>query len=356
VVGTPDTIEWMWDVPWDLVLFGVVVAAFFVIGLPLITRRVSVPRRIVFEDVGDHEMTGDQTRYFADLDPDLLEMGFRTVNMQGRALVRTYMSDADPAIITMNLLTSGVEGANEHPMNFLEIVTRYGDGTVLSTRNAEISEVLDVLPMHVVQERKGVKDPGKLKLTHDKRARDLLIHGPLYSSPDDFVQVFDEFHERWCLHQIEKGLLVPRSDDPQRLRPTVKAGLRGIANFLNPIADNLTMQRFLLAVVLGITVPAAAMAWLAGPGLWLVDRTAAVSGLTPESCLLGCMGVLVTGVGVVVGLLFVGKSFIWSFLLTYILLRLIGPAGLWATVALGLWSGIVANWAAGRRERRHHLA
>jgi len=351
----------MWDVPWDVGLFGVVVLAFFCVGLPLITRRVSVPRKIDFEVVSGDDLTPEQTRYFADLDPALLEMGYRpvgdrrTLNMQGRALIRTYMCDSDPAIIMMNLMTSGAAGAGEHPMNYLEIITRYADGTILSTRNAEISNVLEDLPAHVIQEQKGTRDPAKLKLAHDERARSLVIHGPLYSRPEEFVQAFDDFHERWCLHQIERGLLVPRSDDPRQLRPTLKAGLRGIANFLNPVADNFTLPRFSLAVVLGLVVPVAALLWLGGPGSWVVARAAAATGLSPQACLTACLALILTGVGALVGHLFLGKAFIWSFLMTYVVLRLIGPAGAWTAVALGLWTGIVANWTAGIRERHQKL-
>jgi hypothetical protein len=352
----------MWEVPWDAVLFAAVVMAFFLIGLPMITRRVSVPRKIVFESVADHDLTANQSRFFADLDPRLLEMGYRpvgdrrTVNMQGKALIRTYMCEADPAVIMMNLLTSEVEGTGEHPMNYLEIVTRCADGTTLSTRNAEISEVLATAPMHIVQERKGVVDPAKLKLAHDARARDLMVHEPLFSRPDEFERAFDEFHERWCRHQIDRGLLVPRSDDPEQLRPTVKAGLRGIANFVNPLADNFTLPRFLLTVTLGLTVPVVALLWLDGPGSWLVARLAAATGLSPAACLTGCLAVVVTGVGALVGHLFLGKSFIWGFLVTYVVLRAIGPTGGWMAATLSLWTGIVASWASARRERHHRLA
>ena len=55
--------------------------------------------------------------------------------MQGRALVRLYLSEVDPAIIMMNLLTSEVQSGQEHPMNYLEVMTRYQDGSILSTRN-----------------------------------------------------------------------------------------------------------------------------------------------------------------------------------------------------------------------------
>ena len=330
----------MWDIPWDVALFGVVVLAFFCVGLPLITRRVSVPRKIDFKIVSGDELTHEQTRYFVDLDPSLLEMGYRpvgnrrTLNMQGRALIRTYMSDADPAIIMMNLMTAGAAGAGEHPMNYLEIITRYADGTILSTRNAEISDVLEALPTHIIQEQKGVRDPAKLKLAHDERARSLLIHGPVFSRPDEFEQAFDDFHERWCLHQIDRGLLVPRSDDAQQLRPTVKAGLRGIANFLNPVADNFTLPRFLLAVILGLVVPVAALLWLGGSGSWLVTRVAAESGLSPHSLSDGVSGVdsdRRRGPG---RPSLSGEGFIWSFLddAAAGLHRAGGPP--WAAVAL----------------------
>ena len=93
-----------------------------------------------FEDVSDHDLSLAQTRSFASLDPLLHELGYRPMinkrptNMQGRALIRTYFSDADPAIVMMNLMTSEVEGSAEQPMNYLEITTRYGDGTILSIR------------------------------------------------------------------------------------------------------------------------------------------------------------------------------------------------------------------------------
>ena len=45
----------MWGVPWDVALFGAVVLAFFVVGLPLITRRVFVPRAIEFEKVSGQD-------------------------------------------------------------------------------------------------------------------------------------------------------------------------------------------------------------------------------------------------------------------------------------------------------------
>jgi hypothetical protein len=350
-----------WGVPVDVAIFGIVVAAFFVVGLPLITRKVSVPIRVEFEEVPDHGLTPAQSLYFAGFDPKLFDLGYRPTinrrptNMQGRALIRTYHSNVDAAVVMMNLMTSEIEGSPEQPMNYLEIVTRYGDGTILSTRNAEISEVLEPVPEHIIQERRGIREPEALKAAHDRKAEALLAHGPIYSRPEDFEEAFHEFHQKWCRHQIDRGLLVSRDDDPDRLRPTVKAGLRGIANFLNPLADNFTLARFLVGLVFGLVVPVLTILWLSGPGVFIVTRLAAATGLAPSTCVIACLTVMLTLVGVVVGLTFVTKAFIWCFILTYVILRLVGPTGVGATFALSLWTGIVADWSARRRLRSQKL-
>jgi hypothetical protein len=350
-----------WGIPGDVAIFAAVVVAFFVVGLPLITSRVSVPTRVEFEDVSDHDLTPAQTRYFGALDPKMHEIGYRPTinrrptNMQGRALIRTYFSDADPAIVMMNLMTSEIEGSLEQPMNYLEITTRYGDGTILSTRNAEISEVLEPVPGHIIQERRGLREPAGLKAEHDRKAEELLVRGPTYARPKDFEPVFHEFHERWCRHQVDRGLLVPVTDDPERLRPTVKAGLRGIANYLNPLADNFTFPRFLTALLFGLVVPVLTILWLTGPGVFVISRLASATGFAPTTCVIACLAVMLTVVGVVIGLIFVTKAFIWCFLLIYVLLRLVGPTGIGATFGLSLWTGVVADWAAKRRQNRQKL-
>jgi hypothetical protein len=352
----------LWGIPPDLAVFAVVVLAFFAIGLPLITGRIAIPRRIEFEVLADHQLTPDQTDYFARLDAKLLEMGYRpvglrqTLNMQGRALIRIYMSDGDPAIVMMNLLTSEVSGGGEHPMNYLEIVTRYGDGTVLSTRNAEISDVLDRPPDHLVLEMQGCREPSRLKKAHDAKASELLVRDPRYLRAEDFERVFNEFHEKWCLHQLEHGLLVEKDGEPEQLRPTIKTGLRGIANFLNPLADNFTVPRFLAACVVGIVVPVMTVLWLDGPGRVVLARIASLTGFSQQTAMTALLTVLLTAAGVLIGWLFVGKAFVWAFLVTYIVLRLMGPQSIWAALALSLWVGAVANWAAARREKPQHLA
>ena len=183
----------------------------------------------------------------------------------------------------------------------------------------------------------------------------MLAHGPTFSRAEDFEPAFHEFHERWCSHQLERGLLTPREDDPGRLRPTVKAGLRGIANFLNPLADNFTVFRFVTALVFGLVVPVLTVLWLTGPGTFVIARMASATGFAPTTCVIAVLAGVLSVVGVVVGLLFITKAFIWCFLLTYVILRLVGLTGLGAAFGLSLWTGLVADWAGKRRQRREKL-
>lgn len=350
----------MLQIPGDLTLFAIAVASFIAIGLPLITSRVSLPRNVEFEMVADSDLTPQQSDFFAGLDSKLSAVGYRAsgnwrpTNMQGRALIRLYLSESDPAVILMNLLTSEIPGGDEQGMNYLEITTRFRDGSMVTTRNAEISDVMEPLPEHTIVERRGARDPARLKRDHDLACEPLRIREPVYLQADRFERSFHEYHERWCAHQVERGLLRPADGD--RLRPTVRAGVRGILNFLNPLADNFTVRRFLLVLLLGLLVPAAGILWLDGPGASTIDELVRRSGLEAPLWRVGVLGVLLLVSALVIGKLFVAKSFIWSFLLTYVLLRLTGVTAFWPAVGLSVWAATAADWCGRRRGRRDRLA
>lgn len=137
--------------------------------------------------------------------------------------------------------------------------------------------------------------------------------------------------------------------------PAVRTGLRGIANFLNPLADNFTWARLLLSLLVGLAVPVAAVLWLGGEGRFVIREAASVTGLAPATCTTALLALLMTVTAALVGWLFVCKSFIWGFLLSYAVLRPAGPLGAGTVLAVRLWTGAVASWAAGRRERRSTL-
>ena len=241
-------------------------------------------------------------------------------------------------------------------MNYLEVMTRFQDGSIVSTRNAEISEVLDQLPEHTIVEKRGLREPRDLKAAHDRMVEGLLIRGPLFARADEFETAFHEYHERWCRIQVENNLLKESTGDEQRLRPTVKAGVRGIINFLNPFADNFTPFRLFLVVVFGLIVPGAAIVWLGGPDSSPVTWLSTATGLDATTCLIACLAGVFTLAGAAVGILFATKAFIWGFLSTYVLLRLLGPPGVVTALSLSMWAGVVADWAVRLRASRSKLA
>lgn len=349
-------------VPADLLIFAVTVLGFVTIGLALIVRRVFVPRRVVFEAVAEADLTPAQRSYFDALDAELAALGYRpggtrrATNMQGPAMLRLYLNPTDPAIVTANLMTSQAATGNQQAANYLEIVTQHRDGAILSTRNADVSDVLERLPDHVVVERRGLTDVARLKQVHDATAAEMLAHEPIHRRAEEFEAAFNEHHERWCSHLLERGQLRPDADDPELLRPSVATGLRGIANFLNPLADNFTPARFALGAVAGLALPVAGLLWLEGPGAALLGSQAAAGGLGSDVAAIVVLAALLAVSGATVGFVFEAKSFIWSFLFSYVLLRLASPAGFWLTLALAAWSGAVADLVCRRRMAARRLA
>jgi len=58
--------------------------------------------------------------------------------------------------------------------------------------------------------------------------------------------------------------------------------------------------------------------------------------------------------GAVVGTIFNAKAFVWNFVLAYLPLRLLGPAGL-MPLWISLWTGFVANMVSSWKIRRQHV-
>jgi hypothetical protein len=345
--------------PYDLVLFAIVVAGFFVIGLPRIVRNITIPGAVDLEEVSDSELDDRQRIFFDDMDAKLRGIGYlpaityRATNIQGHNLLRTYLSDSDYAAVTLTLLRSEAKDAEDQSTHYLEVVTRFADGTLVITRNAQLSEVLEFLPDQHVEDFRSVRDPGALKTRHDRRLERFHLKGAVQLSREDLFDRFREFHQRWCQHQVTRGLM--RYDgDGDVYRLTTRTGLRGIRNFLNPLADNFTWSRFLLAVVLGSILPSAAIFSVYYPHSPVRDWLVANLPLASNHLLLAACAVAFTVAGTAVGALFTGKAFIWSFVLAYVPLRLLGPAGL-LPLWISLWTGFVANSVSRWRLRQERL-
>jgi hypothetical protein len=246
---------------------------------------------------------------------------------------------------------AALPGGREIGQNYLEWITRYEDDTTLTTRNATVSDPFELMPHQMRQEFPGTSDVGELKARHDRRAQQLLPRGPRFPHGRDWMAEYRDYHRRWCAFQEAKGLL--RHDAAAGVyRATAKVAWRGIVNFLNPLADNFTLARFVLGLLLGAGMPALGILATADPGVlaWLTRTT----GLTPGLGRLLVLGAAFTLGGAAVGWLFMFKSFIWARVLGYLPLRLLAPAaGL--DVLVVLWMGVVAARVAAVRQRRELL-
>lgn len=342
-------------VPADLALFAVIVGLFFVVGLPMILKNVRVPSELEIEEIPHLDLSPDQIDFLVPWDNRLAAMGYmprlnyRVANLQGANLVRGYFSTTEWPAISLNLLRSDVKPGMDQSVCFLEIASLFADGTLLSTRNVELDEVLEPPPFHIIQDYKGEDDPVRLKAHHDLRVRSLVQRGVTHLPPEELFDRLREHHSRWTEHQLNRGAL-RRDESSTMLRPTVRTALRGIRNFVNPLADNFTVARFVLALVAGLGVPCMGLVLLTGPLAPHVVRLSADTGLSAAVIEALSLGALLTVTGAVVGGLFTVKSFIWTFALAYIPLRLLGPAGL-IPLWLSLWTGLIADWVARRRDR-----
>lgn len=165
----------------------------------------------------------------------------------------------------------------------------------------------------------------------------------------DTLAVFRDYHRRFCDFQDSRGLLLP-ANEMGRHHLTVKTALRGVANFFNPLADNFTLPRFLVAFAVGTGLPLLAV-WLIDPqaagrpaglpviALTVLERRAMLAG----ACALA---------GGAVGWIFTSKQTVWAALLGYLPLRLAGGAG---TTLAALLMAVVAEIVARIRLRRDLL-
>jgi len=186
--------------PPDVILFLVIVGGFFVVGLPLITARVWMPVELDIEDVPDCELEERQRHFFEGFGSELAELGFapgRTYtvsNLQGFNLVRTFFSPVAPEVVHIFLLRNEViPGAPPTAMNYLEISTKYADGTTASTRNGELSPVFSEPPSHEVVVRRRLHRPTELLQAHRERTEDRKIREPQHIRPDELEDHIAEY-------------------------------------------------------------------------------------------------------------------------------------------------------------------
>jgi hypothetical protein len=298
-----------------------------VVGLPRILRLPGLPRELAFEEVPDAALTPAQSAHLSRLDALLDRLQYRPVfnirvtNLPNPNLSRFYTSATDPALLLTSLLrvqTTG--GGPAQNADYVEMITRYRDGTELTTLNSGVTTPFAQLPQRIVQRVPGM-DPARMKERHDKAAAELLAREPLWLGPGDILERWRESHRRWCEHQEKQGLMrYERASDSYRL--AAATGLRGIVNFLNPLGREVTPARLVAAIFFAAVLPSAAILALKAPPPNVADQVAAAVGLPAGVVANAAIAITLFAGGVAIGLVFGQKHFV-------------------GTLALGLAPGLI---------------
>ena len=324
------------------------IAIMLVIGLPLIRSTTRLPRVLQFATVEPTALTAPQAEFFRQHDEKLGAMGYypgpiySVPNLSGRNLSRVYFNSSEATFANVATLTSA---KGQRGLSYVEFITRYQDGSSLTTKNADISTVFPLMPGRVSQNFPGVTDLAELKRRHEARRASLTGSGEVFVNEKDFFTRFQDAHQKWADYQVQRGVL--RSDPAVGYRGTLLLGLRGVRNYLNPFADNFTFPRFAAGVICGLGLPLLA---ILNPGNIL--QAIQWQGSTPAQTHLLVLLVAYVLAGAVVGYLFTGKSFIWAFLLGYVS-WLVFPQH--TNVAYVLVMTVVAHQVAVWRFRRQRL-
>ncbi len=298
----------------ELLALAVFVVVALVVGLPRILRLPGLPRELAFEEVPDAALTPAQSAHLSRLDALLDRLQYRPVfnirvtNLPNPNLSRFYTSAADPALLLTSLLSVKTAGAAAQNADYVEMITRYRDGTELTSLNTSVTSPFAQVPQRVVQRFPGM-DPARMKERHDKAAAELLVREPLWLGPGDILERWRQSHRRWCEHQATQGLLrFEPSSDSYRL--SASTGLRGIANFVNPIGREMTVKRFLAVLVFATVLPSAAILAVKTPSPNAADLLAAKLDVLPAVVALPIIAIPLLIGGVAIGLVFGQKHFV----------------------------------------------
>lgn len=339
--------------PLDLALFLGTIAAFLLIGLPLIRANVFLPERLEFQEVPEASLTPAQRDFFLRHDALLAPLGYRALanirvlNLQGPNLSRLYRDQSGPGLCMVSALTSADGGISTNYAEFLQV---FQDGGRLTTRNNQVSDLLKPEPGHVVRDFPAVTDLAELKRMHELKVQEIGKMSRVPGRKDEILSRANEFHLSFCKHQASLGLLRLEASSG-RYRATTKLGLLGIAGYLNPFSDGFTWPRLGLALAAGIILPlAASHCEPAG-----TRRLAEAAGLSPFWAAGLFMASAFALGGFFLGLVVQAKSFLWAFLLGWTASRLAPHAG-FGHAFLSLGMGVAAELGSRVRHRLARVA
>jgi len=337
----------------DVLLFWGIVAMLFVVGLPLIRRSVTVPAEMETDVVDLKALPGPVRDHFAALDRELAALGyqpglvFRIPNLGHDNAIRLYLHGSGDSFCLGNTVSSTSQAGREGRM-FQEFIDEFTDGSSVTTRNSELDEVLIRLPKWRVVTLPGAS-VSDLYQEHRRLVGETGRIPRRWDGPEAILARGRESHREVMACQVEQGLLEPEAGTG-RLRATWRLGVRGILQYLNPLAGNFTIGRFLAVMGTSLAIHLCGLPLLA----LLAEQ---VARRDPHMALVvEPMGktFLFFLVGWVVGARFTGKTFLWGFLAIYLPRALTG-SGMPGQFLWGLWAGFVADQESGRRLRAGDL-
>lgn len=313
--------------PSDVYLLLTTAAAFLIVGLPLIRSKVTLRGRMDVAEVSEAELTDVQRDFFKDHDAKLAELGYaplcsyRLTNLGAPNISRMYSHASDQSIAVVAAITGGDQDYRAAVV-VREFIHAFSGGGRLITRCSPFSSVMKNPPEDVVQEFPSLSDPADLKARH---ARAFERLGRLALPPGTAAELFKraaEHHRRVCEYQVGEGLMTYDAAT-DTYRATNRMGLVGIANFINPFADNFTVARFVAALLGGLAMPVAAAVF----GDRLAAALGTALGLDPALALLLILAAAYAEGGFTIGVIFEGKSFIWAFIAGFLCARVLPQPG-----------------------------
>lgn len=327
----------------ETVVFLVTLAFLVLIGLPTIRNSVTLPAKLEVEEVASKQLAKPLDEHFSALDAEMRDLGFgplltfKVTNLGSDNMLRLYLHTGGRTFALGTCLAQNTpDGRVGH--SYVEFIDEFEDGCSLTSRNSEILPVFAADPRKRVQELPAAS-PGHLWKHHRDAAMRHSSPARSWQTAREIMERGNRSHEEMCEFQVACGRL---SYDPGsgRFQATYKLAILGLVNFLNPFADNFTWTRFLLTLGIAGIIPAWGLSQLPGMLAPLLQKN-----WTPEmletlqfAARAGLYGVA----GMVIGLSFPGKTFIWSFLITYVPPLFLPGAGLGGFL-YALWAGLVAD-------------
>src|SRR5580693_9598373 len=310
----------------DLAVFLYATGKLLFTALPTLRKSTPhIPALYQIENVPEASLTKAQANYFVPYDEKLAAMNYRPVctylvSNYGKNLTRHYLNPAETSRceVVIHELALTVEGKQAFTSScVIHFHTRFTDDRVLTTRNMKLKNILDNPPYWVLQECPLIDDPAKLKRIHDARAQTM---GCPVAPPTDVDRILKDVqseHVRFSAYQLSVGGYQPLPGEDSYTFSD-KIHWRGVRNYFNPLAQGISAQRFFPVAILAAALTVFARLEYA-PAAAHALRTL---GLPGEFAAQAVIRLCYIVAGSLIGYVLESEIFLWTFLLTYLPVRL----------------------------------